>query len=226
VFQSFTFHVAEYSLGHIPDLTDPESLVDVLTLTNFCILANALDFRTYTFFCLSEDEEPSPREYDQRLRWDYNAVSVIHREHYTHARGLARNFWTWLECHYEVTYAGSTTPIQNLEKELCWKYLTDQACAMLNYKAQAEVESFPGLRHCKPRDLQRQLDFLFEDDDESWISKRSKYDQFSTLRISNADFTVSKRDPPATFIRELVPCPYYLPHLMHIPQPTTLISSG
>ena len=197
-----TLHI-EYSKGHIPDLTDKESLVDVLTLTNFCMLVNVLDFRTYSFPCLSDEEEPSPREFDQRIQWDYNDVSVLDREHFTYVRGLVCNFWTWFDCHYEVTFAGSTSPVPNLERDFCWRYLTDQACALLNYKALAEAESFPGLRFCTLEDLERQIDYLF-DNDKGWNSKKANRAKFSTLRFSNMDFTVVKRNLPATFIGEYV----------------------
>jgi hypothetical protein len=152
-------------------------------------------------FALQTTEFPYSRNPTQWLQWDYNDLLALDREYFVYVRGLARNFWTWLECHYEVTYAGSATPIQNLEREFCWKYLTDQACALLNYKARAEAESFPGLPFCRLDDLERQISHLFEMD-EGWVSKKLNRAQFSTLRISNVDFTIAKRNSPATFVHE------------------------
>ncbi len=40
----------KYSKGHIPDLTDKEFLVDILTLINFCMLINVRNFHTYSFW--------------------------------------------------------------------------------------------------------------------------------------------------------------------------------
>ena len=54
------FRHPEYNPGHLPDLLDLESMIDVLTLCNFCILANVLDFRTYSFNALKESDSPSP----------------------------------------------------------------------------------------------------------------------------------------------------------------------
>jgi hypothetical protein len=197
----------EYSDGHLPNLLDSQSFVDVLTLCNFCILVNVLDFQTYSFRGLSDQEKPSPRDFEQRVRWDYNAVSVLNREYYTYARGLAHNFISWLASNYDVTYAHSNETVPDLEKDFCRKYLTDQACAMLAYKTQAEEESFHGLEYCSQGDLDRQMGYLFKDDENDWFGdwrlKKANLDNYRTLSFNSMAFTVTKKDSPLKYACKL-----------------------
>ena len=155
------FKLTEYTPGHLPDLLDMESLVDVLTLCNFCILANVLDFCTYDFHNLKSSDNPSPRDLDQRNRWDWNALSWVDREYYVYIYGLALNLIRWISCNYDATSLQSQHPIQSFERYFCGKYLMDQACAILSYKHKAQDEGILTLPYCKFSDVEHQIDYVF-----------------------------------------------------------------
>jgi len=195
------FIYAEYTPGHLPDLLDVESMIDVLTLCNFCILANVLDFRTYSFHGLKESDNPSPRDWDQRNRWDRNALSWVDREYYVYVRGLALNLIRWISCHYDATSLQSQHPVQSFEKNFCGKYLIDQACAILSYKQKAQDEGILTLPHCKFNHVERQIDYVFHGNESlfgDWEMKKPGFHNFTSLACSKS-FTITKKNPPQEF---------------------------
>ena len=101
---------------------------------------------------------PSPREEDQRTLWDYNAVTIIDREYFTHVRGIAHNLITWIGCNYDVTIAGA---IVDFDRDVAGQYLIEQCCTILNYKEKAVEKDLRGPRFCTVADVERQLDLLF-----------------------------------------------------------------
>jgi hypothetical protein len=145
-------------------------MINVLTLCNFCILANVLNFNTYRF--ANNTDNPTPRDRDQYEQWDRNGLSPVDREHMIYVRGLAINFIRWLSCNFEARSVESTEIIRPFLENLCGKYLLRQACAILNYKKLAEAERLPTIPHCKFRDVQRQLRYVLhkddDDDEEAW----------------------------------------------------------
>ena len=151
-----------------------EGLVDVLTLCNYCILANVLDFRTYSFPDLSFGERASKTQIQQRILYDYNALSPVDRDYYSYVRGLAKNLMVWISTRYRLTEAG------NALKEIPFgkfslEYLMDQARAILNYKRQDENT---GLVDCTAKDVERQLNRLFS----GWLDE-----YFDLSDVSDAD---------------------------------------
>ncbi len=195
--------LAEYSNGHIPNMLENDSLIDALTLCNFCILANVLDFRTYSFPTLDDHEAPSPREYDQRAKWDYNALSVVDREHFTYTRGLARNFISWIGCNYDVTYGQATEPVVDFERHFAGRYLHQQCCAILNYKEKATGEGLSGLRFCKASDVERQMDLLFGEEQWAcygdWAQTKLDASMHGSLAFGDRAFTIKRKEKPLQF---------------------------
>lgn len=194
---------AEYSAGHLPDLLDNESLVDVLTLCNFCILSNALDFRTYSFPNRSNSNSPDGHDLEKRLLWDYNEMSVVDREHCTYVRGLAHLLIDWISCHYDVILPHTQEPMSNFKRDFCGRYLLDQACAILNYKKLAQEDKVFGAKWCAFGDLERQINYVLHDAEGKWYgdwkAKRQNFRQYTSLSFGPMSFTITKKDKPLEF---------------------------
>lgn len=178
-------------------------MVDVLTLCNFCFFANALDFRTYTFEGLSETEKPSPRDLEQRSKWDYNSMSIVDREHFIYCRGLARNLIRWLHCNYDVAFNRSKKTIENFQTDFCGRYMLEQACAILNYKNKAEDEGLVGARLCTFEILDKQFGYLFPSHGVRWYgdwsAKREEFEEYTSLSFWDMDFTITQKTTPLPF---------------------------
>jgi hypothetical protein len=150
----------ENNVQHLPDLMRFRSLVDVLALCNFCVLANVLDYNTYQF-PLSKGGKPSPREIYLRNRYDYNVLSPVKRCYYSYMCGVAFNFMKWLISEFDIV-STKENPEELSISELLSEYLDDQTYAILNYKQKAEMQQINGIVNCKAVDVKRQLDLLFD----------------------------------------------------------------
>lgn len=183
-------------------------MIDVLTLCNFCILGNALDFRTYGFANVRDTDSPSARDRDQRKSWDRNALSGVEREYFIYIRGLAKNLVRWLSCHYDVIPTQSQAPVSSFERDFCGKYLTDQACAILNYKKLAEKKLLT-IPYFKFNDLECQMDYIFHADEEEsfyddWEQKKQKFSQYTSLALADRSYIVEKKVLPLKFIGAVI----------------------
>ena len=143
-----------------------EDLFNILTLCNYCILGNVLDRRTYSFPGHTP-KNPGLR-LQNRIQYDYNALSPSDRYQFTYFRGLALNLISWLSCHYIATPRKGTTDEQADDdtidiQELAASYLQRQASSLLNYKVRAKQVKYKGLEECSIADIQRQLELLFAD---------------------------------------------------------------
>lgn len=180
----------------------------MLTLCNFCILSNALDFRTYSFPGVSDSNPPDGHDFDKRLHWDYNEMSVLDREHCTYVRGLARLLINWISCHYDVTLPHTQEPMSNFEWDFCGRYLLDQACAILNYKKRALEDKVFGAKWCAFQDLERQINYVLHDVDGKWYgdwkTKRQNFKQYTSLSFGSMSFTIAKKDKPLEFKGEFL----------------------
>ena len=113
------------------------SLVDVLSLCNYCILANVLDRDTYQF-PLSKGRKPTASELRLRDRYDYNALSPLKRRYFAYVRGLALGLLEWIAWNYDIVSSKEDPPVQRnpceIMLEVISPFLHDQAYAILNYK--------------------------------------------------------------------------------------------
>ncbi len=182
-------------------------MIDVLTLCNYCILSNVLDFRTYGFPGVGETDTPSPRDRSQRDLWDRNALSQVDRQYFIYVRGLAINFIRWLSCNYDATSSQAMSPIPSFEKDFCGNYILNQACAILNYKKQAEAERLATIPWCKFKDIERQLQYVLSggDDDEEeplfgdWLARKEGYQNYSSLSFGDTSYIISRKETPRQF---------------------------
>ncbi len=89
------------------------SLIDVLSLCNYCIMANVLDHNTYQF-PLSKGRKPTSDELLLCYRYDYNALSPLKRRYFTYIQGLTLNLLVWIACNYDVTPTDQDTmPVES-----------------------------------------------------------------------------------------------------------------
>lgn len=153
------FHL-EHNADQLPDLTKSEDIFNVLALCMYCILSNVLDSRTYSF------PDQSPQELDillqQRMQYDYNALSPVDRRTFSYYRGLAVNLISWISCHYlGLDSEGDGDNMESIE-DLALVYLKRLASGLLNYKVCLTRVQQLGRPNCTIADVRRQLDLLFE----------------------------------------------------------------
>jgi hypothetical protein len=197
----------ECSQGHLPDLLDIDSMIDVLTLCNFCIFSNVLDFRTYSFPGVGEADTPTPRDQKQREVWDRNALTSLDRQYFVYVRGLAINFIRWLSCNFDATSAEAMEQTSSFETSFCGTYLLSQACAILNYKKQAEAEQLAKIPWCQFKDVERQLQYLFYRGDTDndpwygdWAARKADFQKHESLSFGETLYTISRKQTPVKFI--------------------------
>ena len=174
-------------------------MIGVLTICNYSILANVVDFRTYGF--LNQTLSPSARDVDQRMRWDRNSFSRVDREHFIYVRGLAINFLHWLNCNFDVYSADATAPTQFFLRDICGKYLLSQACAILHYKKKAEAERLLTIPFCKFRDIKTQLHYLFGEEAwyGDWTTFSIAFEKYSSLAFGETIIRISRKESPSLF---------------------------
>jgi hypothetical protein len=137
-----------------------DTFIDVLTLCNYCILANILDPRTYSFPDQSYGQAATATHKLQRDKHDYNALSPSDRLYFSYVRGLAINLIHWLDSRYGFKSTREDDTAYDLGT-LARYYLHQQVRAVLRYKIRAEKERVEGVPNCTSKDLRRQIDLLF-----------------------------------------------------------------
>jgi hypothetical protein len=118
----------EYDAGHLPRLTNFDSVLDLFTFCNLVFLFNVLDFRTY------QNAPKSTVAY--RDKYDLNAIPSIERYQMTHARGFCLDILLWFFTEYEIYDRGTNLTIDGF-KEVAMGYLSHQASVILAYKKKA-----------------------------------------------------------------------------------------
>ncbi len=84
---------------HLPDLMSTISLIEVLSLCSYCILAKILDYNTYQF-PLGKGHKLTSTQLHLCDQYDYNTLDPLKHQYFTHVRGLALNLLTWIACNY------------------------------------------------------------------------------------------------------------------------------
>jgi len=195
----------ENNAQHLPDLMHFRSLVDVMALCNFCILANVLDYNTYQF-PLSKGAKPAAHELRLRTRFDYNALTPVQRRHFSYIRGIAINFMFWMDSRFSLTSKENTPEEESTIVGVWIIYLSRQVNTLLNYKQKAEEQSVRGIINCKAADVKRQLEYLFYDSD--WVEgfslgeEMADYDSFA---FNDYNWRVVKAPHPLEFVGSFLP---------------------
>ncbi len=92
-------------------------------------------------------------------------ISQINQQYFIYVRGLAINFIRWLSCNYDAMSSQAMRLIPFFEKDFCGNYILNQACAILNYKKQAEMEQLATIPLCKFKDIEWQLQYVLSGGD-------------------------------------------------------------
>ena len=194
----------ENKAKHLPDLMNFKSFIDVVSLCNFCLLANVLDHNTYQF-PMSKGRKPTTRELRLRVDYDYNAISPIKRQYFTYICGLAINFLRWTTCVFGVVCTGEK-PLEGEPDDpgsiAAW-YLQEQAQAIMHYKQKAEEQKVPGINNCKAADVKRQLLYLFNDSRPIPLTmdfKEEVLSEFETFSFSEYNWQMCKLTSPINFV--------------------------
>lgn len=139
-------------LIHLPDVGTLDGLLDLISGCTFAILANVLDFRTYS--------APNQHERDrttkaQRQLWedfDRNAIPGDERMAMCHARGVALVVFGWIRDCCIVQ-----TPDGEVIDDLPSKYAVNMLDALIGYKEKADARSLKGAPHCEQGMLEAQI---------------------------------------------------------------------
>lgn len=133
--------------GHVPDLQDFKSFLDIVTLCNAVILSNALDGRTYQAAELGSDSGPG-----------VNSMPTEERLGCIYARGKCVDLLNWIGGSY-----GLRDPATQ-ENEPCFPmmaaYFRQQTSAIRGYKISGERDGIWGsdtALHCSEAELSDQL---------------------------------------------------------------------
>jgi hypothetical protein len=121
----------EYELGHLPNLTSFEGVLDLLTFCNLMVLANVLDFRTY-------QPAPGGSHKDHNLH-DVNEIPAKERYEMAYARGRCWDMLLWFFSKYEIFEKESGLVIDG-HKEVAMRYLSDQGWTILEFKRRADIK--------------------------------------------------------------------------------------
>jgi hypothetical protein len=94
----------------------------------------------------------------------------------------------------------------DFETDIAGRYLTDLACAILNYKNQADEQNISTTRYFKFKDLETQLDYVLgtEGNPQEWFGdweeKKQGFENYDSLSFGPRDhLQISKKDPPVPF---------------------------
>ena len=131
--------------GHVPDIEDFKSFLDVVTLCNLILLMNVLDGRTYQSGSISSEER----------------LSSIY------ARGKCIDLLNWIDENYRL-HEPSTENFDGIEKiERCsWmmtEYFLQQISAIRSYKQEAEkigIRGTDSAQNCTAEQLSKELEMV------------------------------------------------------------------
>lgn len=200
--------LVENRAEHLPVLTKLSSLVDILSLCNYCIMANVLDMLTYSFPDLSYGHMMTAKHKRLRVQYDYNAIGPDKRRYYTYIRGLAMNMINWIACHYDVFHRSlnldSTMNAEPVEfvRDFAGRFLLKQAHSLLNYKTAAEEQNLRGLWNCTADDVRSQLNLLFDAKDNLYGPLKFNEPDLSEYRsfaFGDFSYNVIRKTTPLAF---------------------------
>ena len=127
---------------HLPNVQMFDGLLDLISGCTLAILANVLDFRTYS--APHQGEEASMTPVQQRLwkEFDRNDIPGDERRAMCYARGIALNVFHWIR-----TYCIVKTPDGQIIDDLPSKHVVNLLDALLVYKSKADKRSLKGAPH-------------------------------------------------------------------------------
>ncbi|PPQ75956.1 hypothetical protein CVT26_005784 [Gymnopilus dilepis] len=168
---------------HLPKLDTFSGVLDLLSLCNAIILANALDPRTYSVPGQGEEEEASKERAMAMETYDLNDIPHAERLEMIHARGICVHLLQWFEAHFEIQDKRNDHVIGIV----AGAYLGRQAATIVNYKAAAcpiaghKVEGAP---HCSPDMLNKQVKNAIQ----VWPDAKQNFDPTNHTKTYNLHY--------------------------------------
>ena len=125
--------------------------MDLLSLSFLGLMSNVLDFRTYRYGIQDQDG-------DLMDAYDLNAMNRQDRTVCMYIRGMGWTIQKWIDMHYELENAdGVNVNVRNF----IINYNAHMACAILQYKRQADMQQVKGAPGSTYEWLKSQLDMVF-----------------------------------------------------------------
>ena len=129
-----------------------QGLMDLISGCSLIILANVLDFRTYSAPNQREAQRASKTQIQLWEDFDRNAIPGDQRMAICYARGLALVAFGWIRDMCVVK-----TPDGEVVDDLPSKYLVNLLDALNGYKDKAKGQGLAGAPHCAPWMLTAQI---------------------------------------------------------------------
>ena len=145
-----TFFIPEYDQGHVPKLTNFNSVINLFTFCNVMILMNVLDLRTYQ------------RPQGDYLWYTYDVNSIPAKERYemSYARGRCWDILLWFFHVYQIFDKDTGESINGFE-EVAVSYLSHQCSAIIHCKKGALKNRLDSGEYFTLQNLERQMKSCF-----------------------------------------------------------------
>jgi len=153
--------------------------MDLLSLSFLGLMSNVLDFRTYRYNIELSDE-------DGRLMdaYDLNAMNQQDRTVCMYVRGMGWTIQKWIDTHYGLENAAGDNV--NIRKFII-DYNAHMACAILQYKRQADMQQVKGAPGCTYERLKSQIDMVFLPDSVHGATLQSRLTSHEEIRTMEID---------------------------------------
>jgi hypothetical protein len=162
-------------LEHLPDPTNMESLMDLISLCIIGVSINLLDFRTYTH--RAAREEMTTLEKEQLSKFDCNGLSSSERQACQYVRGLALLMLQWIDDHYSVKDADGKT-VDGFAFHCLFAFIEALRCYMELAEERKDISSAP---NCTLESLEDQIDSLFPPDSHYAKLRDQAFDSMATV---------------------------------------------
>ena len=184
--------------GHIPQLTDFDSLLNLLSFCNLLILGNVLDSRTY-------QSEPGVSSPATLMKHDANAIPAKERYEMAYARGRCWEILFWAFHYWEVFETKTGEGIDGFI-EVAMRYLAHLGSAVIEFKRRANATGMGSESHYRIKDLASQVKSCFKSFED--IPPITKIDPDSDLLLEFPDrekFGLRLKDSPEAFSCKCLP---------------------
>ena len=174
----------------------------------FAILANVLNFRTYS---APNQPEATPTTRGQSSLWsnlDRNNIPGDECMAIVYAHGIALSVFAWIR-----KWCIVKDPKSKIIHDVPSKYIVHLLGALLAYKSKAYEQRLRGAPHCLPWMLEAQISNVIERDtsiDELWWKRKGKLSHTLTMTLDER-CTVEWRDntPHGLISSELFPSQFF-----------------
>lgn len=208
--RTFLYYFLVFRPGHVPQITDFDSLLNLLTFCNLVIMANVLDSRTY-------EKDPGASDSVALSKHDANAIPVKERYAMAYARGRCWDILFWVFHKYEV-FDKETGEMIDGFSQVAMRYLAHLGSTIIEFKrrsveSQMDPELFTvkaltrQVKHCfksydcddvlpmEPSDAEGVASLAFPDEEKYGVRASVSPKPFSRKYFPLKLNTLSKRRP-------------------------------